>query len=81
MFVVSDEEDVDGMQDAGVALVRAYNYICDEVNCQSAFEAVMSVSWTLSHKTNDAYLFLVTLKRECLQSNNSTSLSYFALIL
>lgn len=43
VFVVSDEEDVDGMQDAGVALVRAYNYICDEVNCQSAFEAVMSM--------------------------------------
>lgn len=44
MFVVSDEEDIDGMQDAGVALVRAYNYISDEVDSQSAFEAVISVS-------------------------------------
>ncbi|XP_072313338.1 UDP-glucose:glycoprotein glucosyltransferase 1 isoform X1 [Eucyclogobius newberryi] len=43
VFVVSDEDDVDGMQDAGVALVRAYNYMCDEVNSQSAFEAVMSM--------------------------------------
>lgn len=44
MFVVSDEDDVDGMQDAGVALVRAYNYIRDESDSQSAFEAVISVS-------------------------------------
>ena len=44
MFVVSDEDDVDGMQDAGVALVRAYNYISDEVDSQSAFEAVIAVS-------------------------------------
>ena len=44
VFVVSDEDDIDGMQDAGVALVRAYNYISDEVDSQSAFEAVISVS-------------------------------------
>ncbi|XP_058471290.1 UDP-glucose:glycoprotein glucosyltransferase 1 isoform X1 [Solea solea] len=43
VFVVSDEDDVDGMQDAGVALVRAYNYISDEVNSQNAFEAVISM--------------------------------------
>lgn len=44
VFVVSDEDDVDGMQDAGVALVRAYNYISSEVDSQSAFDAVISVS-------------------------------------
>uniref|UniRef100_A0A8C2WU40 UDP-glucose ceramide glucosyltransferase-like 1 n=1 Tax=Cyclopterus lumpus TaxID=8103 RepID=A0A8C2WU40_CYCLU len=38
VFVVSEEDDIDGMQDAGVALVRAYNYISDEVDSQSAFE-------------------------------------------
>ncbi|KAM6969007.1 UDP-glucose:glycoprotein glucosyltransferase 1 isoform 1-T1 [Tautogolabrus adspersus] len=43
VFVVSNEDDVDGMQDAGVALVRAYNYISDEVDSQSAFEAVISM--------------------------------------
>ncbi|TMS21660.1 UDP-glucose:glycoprotein glucosyltransferase 1 [Larimichthys crocea] len=43
VFVVSDEEDIDGMQDAGVALVRAYNYISDEVDSQSAFEAVIAM--------------------------------------
>uniref|UniRef100_A0A8C2WXG0 UDP-glucose ceramide glucosyltransferase-like 1 n=1 Tax=Cyclopterus lumpus TaxID=8103 RepID=A0A8C2WXG0_CYCLU len=41
VFVVSEEDDIDGMQDAGVALVRAYNYISDEVDSQSAFEAVI----------------------------------------
>lgn len=44
VFVVSDEDDIDGMQDAGVALVRAYNYITEEVDSQNAFEAIMSVS-------------------------------------
>lgn len=44
VFVVSDEDDIDGMQDAGVALVRAYNYISSEVDSQSAFDAVISVS-------------------------------------
>ncbi|KAK2891958.1 UDP-glucose:glycoprotein glucosyltransferase 1 isoform X2 [Channa argus] len=43
VFVVSDDDDIDGMQDAGVALVRAYNYIKDEVDSQSAFEAVISM--------------------------------------
>uniref|UniRef100_UPI0037E97DDD UDP-glucose:glycoprotein glucosyltransferase 1 n=1 Tax=Semicossyphus pulcher TaxID=241346 RepID=UPI0037E97DDD len=43
VFVVSNEDDIDGMQDAGVALVRAYNYISDEVDSQSAFEAVISM--------------------------------------
>uniref|UniRef100_A0A4W6ECH1 UDP-glucose ceramide glucosyltransferase-like 1 n=1 Tax=Lates calcarifer TaxID=8187 RepID=A0A4W6ECH1_LATCA len=44
VFVVSDEDDIDGMQDAGVALVRAYNYISDEVDSQSAFEMFNRVS-------------------------------------
>ncbi|XP_056151310.1 UDP-glucose:glycoprotein glucosyltransferase 1 [Lampris incognitus] len=43
VFVVSDEDDIDGMQDAGVALVRAYNYISDEVDSQNAFEAVVTM--------------------------------------
>ncbi|XP_068195286.1 UDP-glucose:glycoprotein glucosyltransferase 1 isoform X2 [Antennarius striatus] len=43
VFVVSDEDDVDGMQDAGVALLRAYNYISDEVDSHSAFEAIISM--------------------------------------
>lgn len=43
MFVVSDEDDIDGMQDAGVALVRAYNYISEEVDSQAAFDGVITV--------------------------------------
>nr|XP_020469630.1 UDP-glucose:glycoprotein glucosyltransferase 1 isoform X2 [Monopterus albus] len=43
VFVVSNEDDIDGMQDAGVALVRAYNYISDEVDSKSAFDAVISM--------------------------------------
>ncbi|KAM6973039.1 UDP-glucose:glycoprotein glucosyltransferase 1 [Aplochiton taeniatus] len=43
VFVVSDSDDADGMQDAGVALVRAFNYVVDEVDSQSAFDAVISM--------------------------------------
>nr|XP_061798346.1 UDP-glucose:glycoprotein glucosyltransferase 1-like [Nerophis lumbriciformis] len=43
IFVVSDEDDIDGMRDAGVALLRAYNYISDEVDSHNAFEAVISM--------------------------------------
>ncbi|KAJ3581197.1 hypothetical protein NHX12_016930, partial [Muraenolepis orangiensis] len=43
VFVVSEEDDVDGTEDAGVALVRAYHYICHEVDSQSAFEAVITM--------------------------------------
>lgn len=49
VFVVSDEDDIDGMQDAGVALVRAYNYISNEVDSQSAFDAVIAVSTHSQH--------------------------------
>ena len=31
-FLVNDDEEVDGMEDAGVALVRAYNYVRDEMD-------------------------------------------------
>lgn len=53
---MSDEDDIDGMQDAGVALVRAYNYISDEVDSQSAFEAIISVSFFHKH-SQDTYNF------------------------
>uniref|UniRef100_A0A8C7XD53 UDP-glucose ceramide glucosyltransferase-like 1 n=1 Tax=Oryzias sinensis TaxID=183150 RepID=A0A8C7XD53_9TELE len=43
VFVVSDEDDIDGMQDAGVALVRAYNYISEEVDSQAAFDGVITM--------------------------------------
>ncbi|XP_055253991.1 UDP-glucose:glycoprotein glucosyltransferase 1 [Moschus berezovskii] len=38
IFVVSDSEDVDGMQDAGVAILRAYNYVAQEVDDYHAFQ-------------------------------------------
>uniref|UniRef100_A0AAY5F5Y9 UDP-glucose ceramide glucosyltransferase-like 1 n=1 Tax=Electrophorus electricus TaxID=8005 RepID=A0AAY5F5Y9_ELEEL len=43
VFVVNDGDDVDGMQDAGVAVLRAFNYIADEVDNQMAFDALVSV--------------------------------------
>lgn len=42
--MVNDSDDVDGMQDAGVALLRAFNYIADDTDSQMAFDAIVSVS-------------------------------------
>lgn len=47
VFVVNVEDDVDGMQDAGVAMLRAFNYVAEEVDNQMAFDAIVSVSRTL----------------------------------
>uniref|UniRef100_A0A672NQ95 UDP-glucose ceramide glucosyltransferase-like 1 n=1 Tax=Sinocyclocheilus grahami TaxID=75366 RepID=A0A672NQ95_SINGR len=43
VFVVNDSDEVDGMQDAGVALLRAFNYISDDVDSQMAFDMLNRV--------------------------------------
>uniref|UniRef100_A0A8C4Y2P2 UDP-glucose ceramide glucosyltransferase-like 1 n=1 Tax=Gopherus evgoodei TaxID=1825980 RepID=A0A8C4Y2P2_9SAUR len=42
VFVVNDSEDVDGLQDAGVALLRAFNYVAQEVDNNYAFQTLIS---------------------------------------
>lgn len=41
--MVNDSEDVDGMQDAGVAVLRAYNYVAQEVDGYHAFQTLTQV--------------------------------------
>ncbi|NXG55323.1 UGGG1 glucosyltransferase, partial [Hemiprocne comata] len=43
VFVVNDSEDVDGLQDPGVALLRVYNYVAQEMDNSYAFQTVMSI--------------------------------------
>uniref|UniRef100_A0A2K5P578 UDP-glucose ceramide glucosyltransferase-like 1 n=1 Tax=Cercocebus atys TaxID=9531 RepID=A0A2K5P578_CERAT len=43
IFVVNDSEDVDGMQDAGVAVLRAYNYVAREVDDYHAFQTLTQI--------------------------------------
>ncbi|XP_050819939.1 UDP-glucose:glycoprotein glucosyltransferase 1 isoform X2 [Gopherus flavomarginatus] len=43
VFVVNDSEDVDGLQDAGVALLRAFNYVAQEVDNNYAFQTLISI--------------------------------------
>ncbi|KAM4771197.1 UDP-glucose:glycoprotein glucosyltransferase 1 [Rhinophrynus dorsalis] len=43
VFVVDDSEEVDGFQDAGVALLRAFNYVADEVDNYQAFQTIISI--------------------------------------
>uniref|UniRef100_A0A8C4VA49 UDP-glucose ceramide glucosyltransferase-like 1 n=1 Tax=Falco tinnunculus TaxID=100819 RepID=A0A8C4VA49_FALTI len=40
VFVVNDSEDVDGLQDPGVALLRAYNYVAQEMDNNYAFQTI-----------------------------------------
>lgn len=43
IFVVTDSEDADGMKDAGVAIMRAYNYVAQEVDGYHAFQTLTHV--------------------------------------
>eukprot|EP00076_Gallus_gallus_P013988 XP_015132664.1 UDP-glucose:glycoprotein glucosyltransferase 1 isoform X2 [Gallus gallus] len=43
VFVVNDCDDIDGLQDAGVALLRVYNYVAQEMDNNYAFQTVMSI--------------------------------------
>ncbi|MGH0151390.1 UNVERIFIED_CONTAM: hypothetical protein FKN15_020190 [Acipenser sinensis] len=43
VFVVDNSEDIDGLQDTGVALLRAFNYISEEMDNQHAFQAVTAM--------------------------------------
>ncbi|MBN3275545.1 UGGG1 glucosyltransferase, partial [Polyodon spathula] len=43
VFVVDNSEDINGLQDPGVALLRAFNYISEEMGNQHAFQAVTAM--------------------------------------
>uniref|UniRef100_A0A8C4X676 UDP-glucose ceramide glucosyltransferase-like 1 n=1 Tax=Erpetoichthys calabaricus TaxID=27687 RepID=A0A8C4X676_ERPCA len=43
VFVVDDSDEIDGMQDAGVALLRAFNYISEEMDNHQAFQVITSM--------------------------------------
>ncbi|XP_033087801.1 UDP-glucose:glycoprotein glucosyltransferase 1 isoform X1 [Trachypithecus francoisi] len=43
IFVVNDSEDIDGMQDAGVAVLRAYTYVAREVDDYHAFQTLTQI--------------------------------------
>ncbi|XP_044147949.1 LOW QUALITY PROTEIN: UDP-glucose:glycoprotein glucosyltransferase 1-like [Bufo gargarizans] len=43
VFVVNDDEEVDGFEDAGVALLRTFNYVADEEDNYDAFQMIVSI--------------------------------------
>lgn len=45
--MVNDSEDVDGMQDSGVAILRAYNYVAQELDDYHAFQTLTHVCFHL----------------------------------
>ncbi|XP_063771592.1 UDP-glucose:glycoprotein glucosyltransferase 1 isoform X2 [Pseudophryne corroboree] len=60
VFVVNDAEEVDGFDDAGVALLRTFNYVSDEEDNYHAFQTIISIynkvrtgeKLTVKHVTN-----------------------------
>lgn len=44
MFIVNTDDEVDGTNDAGVALWRAFNYVAEEYDVSQAFVFITQVS-------------------------------------
>lgn len=49
MFIVNTDDEVDGKNDAGVALWRAFNYITEEHGVSQAFISIVHVSWCTTY--------------------------------
>lgn len=49
VFIINTDDEVDGMNDAGVALWRAFNYIADEHDVSQAFISITHVSLCTRH--------------------------------
>ena len=47
MFIVNSDPNVDGLADAGVAILRAFNYIRKNENSVKALSFVTDVSWNM----------------------------------
>ncbi|XP_067851613.1 UDP-glucose:glycoprotein glucosyltransferase 1 isoform X2 [Heptranchias perlo] len=43
VFVVDDSEEADGLKDPGVALLRAFNFVADELDNVNAFQTIISM--------------------------------------
>lgn len=44
VFILSTQEEIDGNEDAGVALWRTFNYIAEESDASQAFMSIVNVS-------------------------------------
>ncbi|XP_069752683.1 UDP-glucose:glycoprotein glucosyltransferase 1 isoform X2 [Narcine bancroftii] len=43
VFVVDDSDETNGLKDPGVALLRAFNYVADELDDMNAFQTIISI--------------------------------------
>ncbi|XP_051873658.1 UDP-glucose:glycoprotein glucosyltransferase 1 isoform X2 [Pristis pectinata] len=43
VFVVDDSDEADGLKDPGVALLRAFNFVADELDNMNAFQTIISI--------------------------------------
>lgn len=55
VFILSMKEEIDGNEDAGIALWRTFNYIAEESDTSQAFTSIINVS---SFTRNHLFFFL-----------------------
>uniref|UniRef100_A0A674KC08 UDP-glucose ceramide glucosyltransferase-like 1 n=1 Tax=Terrapene triunguis TaxID=2587831 RepID=A0A674KC08_9SAUR len=64
VFILNTNEEIDGNEDAGVALLRAFNYIAEESDTSQAFISMTN----MYHKMKDGDIFTVNHVRNVLRS-------------
>uniref|UniRef100_A0A8C3IG87 UDP-glucose ceramide glucosyltransferase-like 1 n=1 Tax=Chrysemys picta bellii TaxID=8478 RepID=A0A8C3IG87_CHRPI len=64
VFILNTNEEIDGNEDAGVALLRAFNYIAEESDTSQAFISMIN----MYHKMKDGDIFTVNHVRNVLRS-------------
>lgn len=60
VFILSTKEEIDGNEDAGVALWRTFNYIAEESDTFQAFTSIINVSSFTRNHLLFFFLFLIT---------------------
>uniref|UniRef100_A0A8C4VSW5 UDP-glucose ceramide glucosyltransferase-like 1 n=1 Tax=Gopherus evgoodei TaxID=1825980 RepID=A0A8C4VSW5_9SAUR len=64
VFILNTNEEIDGNEDAGVALLRAFNYIAEESDTSQAFISMIN----MYHEMKDGEVFTVNHVRNVLRS-------------
>ncbi|EMP29740.1 UDP-glucose:glycoprotein glucosyltransferase 2 [Chelonia mydas] len=64
VFILNTNEEIDGNEDAGVALLRAFNYVAEESDTSQAFISMIN----MYHEMKDGEVFTVNHVRNVLRS-------------
>lgn len=70
VFILSTKEEIDGNEDAGIALWRTFNYIAEESDTSQAFTSIINVSSFTRNHFFFSYLLLFYIVRILLPCDN-----------